>query len=368
MYGQSPLFHSTSKEIPEILHLSFESDPKGSLGCQLVNCDKNVDTDMFVPGYAVIGRLLKGNTVAKKYGVKIGDCIVAVNGKGFRRFAADYKYSDAPKINDEVENVELDNRVVAPGPAYDELLAYIKKMKSSNPNPPLLLTLERYEWDARSMSWARFLVARDDNVPNAMMMMQQHEAWKNVTFPIELTSPGMQEIFKQKAVSEIIVENSEDLPPTVYVNYGKLMAMERAGEITSDDVVKAFLIFTERMLSKAKDPRSPKTCQFIDLSGVSVTSGFRVETLKKIYRIFEPNYPETLHKMVMYPVSSMVGLTARSMLSFVNEKTQQKFLITNNLEKVCAELGWDQRDVDDCGGISDFMMKHEKVGDDYIFA
>jgi hypothetical protein len=82
--------------------------------------------------------------------------------------------------------------------------------------------------------------------------------------------------------------------------------MQTAGEITAEDVVAAFVIFTERMLAKAKDPRNPKTCQFIDLSGVGITSGFRVETLKKIYKVFEPNYPETLFKMVMYPVSTLM--------------------------------------------------------------
>jgi len=37
---RSPLFHSTSKDKPSVLHISFESDPTGSLGCQLVNHDK----------------------------------------------------------------------------------------------------------------------------------------------------------------------------------------------------------------------------------------------------------------------------------------------------------------------------------------
>lgn len=38
--SRSPLFHSTSKDKPQVLHITFESDPKGSLGCQLVNNDK----------------------------------------------------------------------------------------------------------------------------------------------------------------------------------------------------------------------------------------------------------------------------------------------------------------------------------------
>jgi len=362
---RTPLFHATSDENPQILSISFESDPKGSLGCQLVNCDKENDDDMFLPGFASIGRLLKGDTVAKKYGVKVGDVIVAVNGQGFRRFAPDYKEKDVEQMSD--VQVELDNHVVQPVTAYDDMLSQIKKCKASSPNPPLILTLERYTWDARAMSWPRFLAARDSNVPAAMMMHQQHIAWKELTFPIDLTSSGIQQIFKRKAVAEIDLPETPDVPPAIYVDYGLLQSMEKEGIITADDVVDAFILFTERMMRRTPDPRRPTTTQFIDLSSVSITGGFRVEILKKIYRIFEPNYPETLFKMVIYPVSSMVGLTARSLLGFVNEKTQQKFLITNNLEKVCTELGWNQREVEDCGGVPGYMLKHEKVGDEYIF-
>jgi C-terminal processing protease CtpA/Prc len=60
---------------------------------------------MFVPGYATVGRLLDGETVARKSGVKVGDCIVAVNGQGFRRFAPDYK-------DEELENLSKDSFVM----------------------------------------------------------------------------------------------------------------------------------------------------------------------------------------------------------------------------------------------------------------
>ena len=51
-----------------------------------------------------------------------------------------------------------------------------------------------------------------------------------------------------------------------------------------------------------------------------------------------------------------------ALLNFVNEKTQKKFVITNSLAKVCEELGWDQREVEGCGGVTEFMHKHEKAG------
>ena len=75
---------------------------------------------------------------------------------------------------------------------------------------------------------------------------------------------------------------------------------------------------------------------------------------------------ETLGKMVMYPVSTMLGTTARTLLQFVNEKTQKKFVLTNNLSVVCDELGWNQEEVEACGGVTEFMHKHEKAGADLL--
>lgn len=318
---------------------------------------------MFSPGYAQVGRLLDGDTVARKCGVKVGDCIVAVNGQGFRRFAPDFE-------EDELENLSKDSHVpndskvlhLGKGEAYESLLGRIKTIKAAG-SPPLMLGLERYGWDAKVNSWPRFLEARDGNVPAAMKMLQDHEQWKADVFPIDLTRDGVQEVLRLKAVAEIDLERFSDKPPCVYVNFSKLQAAET---ISPDDVCKAFIIFTEMMLARAKDPRNPKSCQFIDLSGVTISSGFRVDMLKKIYHIFEPNYPETLAKMVMYPVSTMLGTTARTLLNFVNEKTQRKFVITNSLAVVCEELGWDQREVESCGGVTEFMHKHETAGTSLI--
>jgi hypothetical protein len=60
-------------------------------------------------------------------------------------------------------------------------------------------------------------------------------------------------------------------------------------------------------------------------------------------------------------------MTSRMLLSFVNEQTQKKFIITDNLDIVCQELGWDKAEVEECGGVTEFMHKHEKAGDSLIF-
>jgi CRAL/TRIO domain len=328
---------------------------------------------MFSPGFAQIGRLLEGDTVARKAGVQVGDVIVAVNGSGFRRFAPDYDESTVTNVsktngssNGSKENGNgsavgaNDNAVMhmGQGEAYSALLTKIKTVKSGG-DPPLVLSLERYTWDARVHSWARFLEARDGDVPAAMKLLQEHEAWKSKVLPIDLTRDGIQEVLRLKAVAEIDVDTSGEHHPTVYVNFAKLLV---ADGISSEDVIKCFIVFTEMLLARSKDPRFPKTNQFIDLTGVSMSSGFRVELIRKIYEVFEPNYPETLGKMVMFPVSTMLSTTARTLLSFVNDKTQKKFVLSSSLKEVCEELGWDQTEVEECGGVTEFMHKHESAG------
>lgn len=94
---------------------------------------------MFLPGYASVGGMLEGPTLAKTSGVKVGDFIIAINGvlclqtssccyivlqshlysfslgEGFRRFPPDFQdvdliNLDSPsKKNDNDEDNDSDN-------------------------------------------------------------------------------------------------------------------------------------------------------------------------------------------------------------------------------------------------------------------
>ena len=43
-----------------------------------------------------------------------------------------------------------------------------------------------------------------------------------------------------------------------------------------------------------------------------------------------------------------------------------EFVLTNKLDKVCDELGWNEAEVEACGGVNEYMRKHEKVGDSLL--
>lgn len=361
--------------------MSFASDPAGSLGASLNNHDVGSQSELYVPAYASIKALLEGETVARKSGVAASDCIVAVNGEEFRRFPPTFEESDVQHLTVLMDGTTLSentstsntnsNSTQPPksyniGEGYAATLTKIKTIKSKkDPSNPLVLTLERYGWNSRANAWHRFLTARDGDTLEATKMMKDNEEWRQTAFPIDLKREGLQKILKSRAISEIDIQH-EGIPPTVYVDYSKLQSLEDG--VSTQDVVDAFVLFTETLLSRSSDPRHPRTCQFIDLSKAtrSISSGLRVTVLRQIYAVFEPNYPETLEKMIMYPVSRLVRRTTSMLLSFVNKKTREKFIITDDLDVVCTELGWNKTEVEACGGVTQYMHQHEKKTDGFI--
>lgn len=372
MTEEARFFNATSSNNPSILTISVSCEPPEELGARLTNEDKGEPGEMFTPAYASIAEVLGGDNVARSCGVAVGDCIVAVNGECFRRFALDCGEKEAKDLAPGVDITYGDLKSskarvlsgMASGEGYAALLTKIKDVKGAKDSDnPLIIFLERYGWDSRANSWSRFLTARDQNIPDAMLMLKTHEIWRDNAFPIDISQSGLHSILKAKAISEVDLKR-DGLPPTVCVNFSKIQALE--SNCSHDDVVSAFVVYTELLLSRASNPRNPKACQFIDLSGTKITRGLNVGLLRKIYAVFEPNYPETLHKMVMYPVSRVVRQTANILLSFVNQKTREKFVITDDLGVVCSELGWEKAEVTECGGILQFMQKYERDNDNPI--
>jgi len=401
--GRSPIFEGLSAEEPSVLTISFASDPGASLGVKLCNHDNGLTNEMFLPGYASVGGMLEGQTLAKKHGVKVGDYVVAVNGQGFRRFPPDFAEEHLKDVTEGLDLINLSDgngyaagegeipddererrrdrkgRVVSckrDGEAYDKLLAKIREIKAArSPENPLSISLERYMWDSRVHSWSRFLSARGGNVPEAMTLIQAHGRWRSEFFPVDLTEPSLQNLLRAHAVSEIDVrsdDDDEDKAPVVYIDFAKLQSMGTADDewsesLRAEDVVRAFVVYTETLLSRCSDPRSPRTSQFVDLTGVSLKQGLQAGVLKRLYATFEPNYPETLEKMVLYPVPRIMVRAVNAMLSFVNEHTRKKFVITDDLFLVCKELGWNLKEIETCGSVNGYMRKHLKHGLSFVF-
>jgi hypothetical protein len=263
------------------------------------------------------------------------------------------------------------------GESYNKLLLTIRNIKcnatadhptNNNNNNPLSITLERYGWDTRVHSWSRFVSANNGNVPMAMSAIQSHERWRSEFFPIDLTEMNLQHLLNSHAVSIIDPSrrhgNSNNEGNNNHIDEQQLMIGPDTDTLL-DNVVRAFVIYTETLLSNSPDPRCPTTSQFVDLSGVSLRDGLlrTPGMLKKLYAIFEPNYPETLDKMILYPVPKLMVRAVNAMLSFVNHHTRKKFILTDDMNLVCNVLGWDKNEIDRCGGtVNSYMKENIKYG------
>ena len=71
--------------------------------------------------------------------------------------------------------------------------------------------------------------------------------------------------------------------------------------------------------------------------------------------------------MIMYPVSKTISYMAKTLLSFVNERTQKKFIITDSLDTVCKELGWDKAQVEAAGGLGAYATQQDSSGAHLVF-
>ena len=107
--NQSPIFEGLSLEEPSILSVSFKSDPSASLGVKLSNHDNGLTNEMFLPGYASVGGMLPGKTLARTCGVQSGDYIVAVNGVGYRRFPPDFNDDELKDVTEGLDLITLDS-------------------------------------------------------------------------------------------------------------------------------------------------------------------------------------------------------------------------------------------------------------------
>jgi len=332
-----------------------------------------------------------------------GDCIVCVNGQGYRRFPPDYPDKDLERVGGKHEIVESEEQAAAKETTLtglDQRQHYrtvLKVMKESSAGDvPLTLQLERHGWDSKAHSFERFLVANDGDVVNAMGMLERHMQWREQFFPVDLTSPSLQETIKLNAICDVCINNSDNAP-TIFINYEKLLNATTLEESTKkhlmlvdfaavkrwptiDDVVTTIIMYTDLLMATAPDPTKPKICHFIDLSSLEVTMELNVQLIKAIYAAWEPHYPETLSKLVFYPVNATLakhpvsGIYAptqsfmlKSLIDHdLHSTTREKYVITDSLDVVCEELGWDREVVESAGGPSAFALQHNQSAKKFL--
>ena len=177
-------------------------------------------------------------------------------------------------------------------------------------------------------------------------MMVANEQWRAATLPIDVSGAEIQRVLKSGGVGA--VKGAGGSSPFLYVNLSEVQ-----------ELVKQF---AEGAMVSSEDPRLAKVSQIIDLGGMGLNLNTAI--LKRVYKVFEANYPECLDKFILFPVGRFMATAAYGLLSFVNEKTRAKFVLTNDLDVVCAELGLDRAELGDTALHEFVKKKGEGVGDE----
>ena len=193
-------------------------------------------------------------------------------------------------------------------------------------------------------------------------MMVANEQWRAATLPIDVSGAEIQRVLKSGGVGA--VKGAGGSSPVLYVNLSEVQELvkqfaEGEGE---EVIVNSFVLLAEGAMVSSEDPRLAKVSQIIDLGGMGLNLNTAI--LKRVYTVFEANYPECLDKFILFPVGRFMAAAAYGLLSFVNEKTRAKFVPTDDLDIVCAELGLDRAELGDTALHEFVKKKGEGVGDE----
>ena len=76
--------------------------------------------------------------------------------------------------------------------------------------------------------------------------------------------------------------------------------------------------------------------------------------LNALNKVSEANFPERLHKCVMFPVGGVVLALVKTAMWFVAEETRAKFAFSNDLRKIEAAAGLAARDMGE--GVANLIL------------
>lgn len=369
---------------PSTLDVAFDA---GTLGLQLKrlrSSDPLATGTALIPCYAFINDVVKGSQ-GDKGGVKVGDGVIAISGVEFSRKAPALTFSapsptktpgglttivsegnlaDSNSSSEGSDFVHVPNAGVNTGTntsnsqelghvdesSYEDLMVAIKS--HDRKESPLVITFQRYHWSSDELAWSRFLTARDFDLDSSKAMIKQQQLWRKENLPVDRLDPGIVRVLNSGGVGSVLhppalitsPDNDDTSTPNpfLYVNLASIQSLNaemlaEGNENGSDLIVKAFVSLTEECLDASPNPSAPKVSQLIDLGSIGLN--FSPSILKQVYQVFESNYPETLNHFIIYPVNRFVAAGIYGVLSFINEKTRKKFIVTDRIEVVCEHLG-----------------------------
>jgi len=163
-------------------------------------------------------------------------------------------------------------------------------------------------------SLARFLVARNYDVDMAAAQLQKHIVWRSSFLPVRKSS-CLNEISKGKAY---IHGHDKDGHPLIVFNVRLNWPKER----DFDEQVRMSVWWVQQAIASLPPDKSKFTL-LINRIG-SVQGNIDVEIDKAVLTIFQDNFPERLHRCVVYPSGVLFFLLWNIIKFFIDKRTQDK--------------------------------------------
>jgi len=71
--------------------------------------------------------------------------------------------------------------------------------------------------------------------------------------------------------------------------------------------------------------------------------------------------------MTLESFSAYLGISCQCHAELCQRQHEKKFVITDDLVVVCKELGWNIKEIEQCGSVNSYMKKHLKHGLSFVF-
>ena len=172
----------------------------------------------------------------------------------------------------------------------------------------------------------RFLKARSFDVNKASAMYESHEQWRKQTFP--LPKSECQKTLATRKFYMLEHLDDEGRPVIVYCLH-RFMEMPYKVE----DEIKALIFLLEDQVLPRFGP-SMETQQFTVLIDVSGIRSPPISFLQNVNVVMEANYPETLHRSIMFPVPYWLQKMIQGLTTFVAEDTRNKMAYVNDVKSL----------------------------------
>ena len=184
--------------------------------------------------------------------------------------------------------------------------------------PSLALEELQARWpEARRSDLARFLRARRENVDHASTMYSKYLEWFQESFPLSLDA-ATTDLINRRVLYQLpgaAIDGS-----SIIVFHG---THHQPAHHSTDQTLKMILYVVSDLLSR----RDPCDLRWSLLIFAPTGTPFDLKLIKAAARLFSDNYPETLSKVLVFPVGSWTPALWRMARVFLDPRTADKVVL-----------------------------------------